>query len=675
MKINLKKLPVSQLLTASAIALALASPSAIAAQAKHVSVAPENMQEQKLASPSSKGLFSHSTMLPINGLGTQQQVEKSIYFDGQENTPLILMGPDIETMNIMVVDPSGKVLRDESKNPKDRLNVESISMGQKSFKGKQLMLSKANAGKYKVTLSRSGDATQTASSGKTQGFLMVKGDPSYKLYSYLDNNLTVQNSDINIIAHMVDSRLDRGNRQKMLKKSPLHGTINEAFATITTPDKQQIRVELRDDGLKGDKIAGDGLYSAKVPTSEVGVYTSQVQVQGVRPDGISFSRTATDLYPIEKANYQFAKSPASLKLVGDTKALVSVPVKTLDKPEPIYLAAEVWGSNKKGTAQSAAWVGGVVSPDVNGNLELSFDTRWLTRAKLNAPFSLKSLRLQTVDTNVPIAELNSMPINTPALLAIESAQANGGLKTASVDPLKITNDMLMGNAPISNGVQIQATSNPKLLLVHGYCSGNVWNASNFTNAAVFQDLNQNRSHEEFAQRVINFGAPYTSYGIVAHSQGGAAALHMYSRYWTGLDYATGGRIIQSVGTPYRGTALAGSLAAIGDIFGIGCGTNTDLTYSGASNWLATIPSWARAEVDYYTTSFTDVWWRYDYCHLGSDLLLDDPEDGTTERWAGQLSGGVNKGHKTGWCHTTGMRDAAQYYDSSRNSSMNSRAAR
>ena len=38
-------------------------------------------------------------------------------------------------------------------------------------------------------------------------------------------------------------------------------------------------------------------------------------------------------------------------------------------------------------------------------------------------------------------------------------------------------------------------------------------------------------------------------------QGGAASLHLYTYYWSGFDYATGNRLIQSVGTPYQGTAL------------------------------------------------------------------------------------------------------------------------
>jgi hypothetical protein len=93
-------------------------------------------------------------------------------------------------------------------------------------------------------------------------------------------------------------------------------------------------------------------------------------------------------------------------------------------------------------------------------------------------------------------------------------------------------------------------------------------------------------------------------------------------------------------TIFAGTTLAGNVAILGEIFGVGCGTNTDLQYSGASTWLSSIPSWAKAATRYHTTSFKDNWWSYDYCHLATDLLLSDPDDGTTEKWAGQLPGAV-----------------------------------
>ena len=68
-------------------------------------------------------------------------------------------------------------------------------------------------------------------------------------------------------------------------------------------------------------------------------------------------------------------------------------------------------------------------------------------------------------------------------------------------------------------------------------------------------------------------------------------------------------------------------------------------------------------------------WRYDYCSLGTDLFLSDPEDGVIEKSRGQLSGATNRGHKTGWCHTADMRDPGQTGDSSRNSTMSNYAKR
>ena len=126
-------------------------------------------------------------------------------------------------------------------------------------------------------------------------------------------------------------------------------------------------------------------------------------------------------------------------------------------------------------------------------------------------------------------------------------------------------------------------------------------------------------------------------------------------------------------TKAQGSPLAGSLAAIGDVFGVGCGTVNDLTTSGAPQWLAGIPSWARGQVNYYTTSPIDKWWRWDYCNAASDLILGDPEDGATEKGRGQLPYGINRGHKTGYCHTSGMRDPDQCADESRNIAMNDNA--
>ena len=68
-----------------------------------------------------------------------------------------------------------------------------------------------------------------------------------------------------------------------------------------------------------------------------------------------------------------------------------------------------------------------------------------------------------------------------------------------------------------------------------------------------------------------------------------------------LQIGGNGRLVQSVGTPYGGTPVAGSLASIGSIFGVGCGSNTDLTVSGANAWRRNIRSSTQRNVFYYTT--------------------------------------------------------------------------
>ena len=63
--------------------------------------------------------------------------------------------------------------------------------------------------------------------------------------------------------------------------------------------------------------------------------------------------------------------------------------------------------------------------------------------------------------------------------------------------------------------------------------------------------------------------------------------------------------------------------------------------------------------------------------MATDLILSDPEDGTTEKGKGQLSRATNKGHKTGQWHTVSMmRGPAQYYDDyGHNLDMNANARR
>lgn len=336
-------------------------------------------------------------------------------------------------------------------------------------------------------------------------------------------------------------------------------------------------------------------------------------------------------------------------------------------------AAEVWG-RRDGVMVPVCWLSRLTEADRS----LSLDLRWVAMAGVDpASLELRSVRSHEVVSYGVVA--SAVRLALPRLAEADLHAARAAL------PAEPTPDMLGSHAgdldsPLvdSPGVTNRAIlPGHRLFLVHGYCSGgNPFPESDFSgDLSVFADPDQNRTHDEFAQIILVQGAPMKSYGIVGHSQGGMAALHLRTYYWSGLDWAQGERLIQTVGTPYQGTPLAGDAAALGTAFGTGCGGNADLAPDGAAAWLSLIPTAARADVWYWTTSFTDRPFLLDFCNFLTGLLLTDPDDGVIERFRAQLPGANNQGHTEGWCHTSGMRDPAQTTDAARNAEMNERARR
>ena len=412
--------------------------------------------------------------------------------------------------------------------------------------------------------------------------------------------------------------------------------------------------------------------AADFVADQVGSYVVQVSASGVDRDGNTVQRSAEHVLVVADTDFAIAQD-ASAALIADVRAPASrlsvrVPYAQRSTRSHVRAYAQLWGANAAGKATPVAWMSGMVASD-DGALELGLDPRWLARAGVRGGLWLQSLRVEDADTSALLAQVDQMPVDMQVALPVAAAGKN---KSAS---LGIDETMLFGVRPEAPAPSERGVGT-KLMLVHGYCSGAVWPAANFSNAATFLDANQNRSHDAFALLMRSYGNQWNSFGVVAHSQGGAAATHLFTYYWSGLDNATGARLIQSVGTPYKGTNLAGVLAAVGGVFGVGCGFNNDLTYGGAANWLAGIPQSSRVKVHYHTTSFKNTgWWTNDFCNFATDLVLADPEDGTTEQVNGQLSGANNRGHVTGQCHVDNMRDPAQYRDTARNSTMNSNAAR
>ena len=621
--------------------------------AKQLAGPASEFAELAQASPISAAIHSKSALIPItlidsgNGemswkgdLPVEQSNARFVVFSGgginsESNSWQVELSKPGQARSV----PAKNLVSDQRPTT---LGIESAQVA-----GDMYALESAEVGTWSLSIRAPANAPRT-------GFVLIEGNPETQLVSYLSSRDQRVGDTITVNAEL--STDVKGNIL-------VDNQFNEGRIILTAPDGQR-----SEHAMRAQQGGASFSFKARMP----GQYLAQVLINAQDSEGNTLLRSAEHLIPIAADSIDLRGTQAVLSSASDGRLYAEIPVMSkLNQGEfsSHYRAyAQVWGKDAKGTDVAIAWIGGMVpvtQSKSGASLNLALDPRWIALAGANAPFELRAVRLEDPNNFVALETIKKISLQSTedAVAVSKSARA-----------LEIDDVMRMGVRP-EPGEQSKGVGR-RLLLVHGYCSGAVWPAGNFSNASTFLDANQSRSHDQFAQLIKNFGNTWNSYGIVAHSQGGAASLHLYNYYWSGLDNASAGRLIQSVGTPYQGTNLAGILATLGNWFGVGCGFNNDLTYSGATAWLAGIPNPSRAKVNYHTTSFRFTnWWSNDFCQFATDLVLSDPEDGTTEQAKGQLPGASNRGHVTGQCHTSGMRDPAQVLDGGRNATMNTNAAR
>jgi len=308
------------------------------------------------------------------------------------------------------------------------------------------------------------------------------------------------------------------------------------------------------------------------------------------------------------------------------------------------------------------------------SVKLELDLNWLARSAINEPITLRNVYIQHADKHVPISTYDSIQVSTR--VTVRKALQNLLFPVNS----GISEVMRFGIRPSNFAREEPPQANGKVLLLHGYCSErNPWSgdipSKDWTNAEFFLNPKASIGHDEFARLVATWAKDFGPFSVVGHSQGGPVGIHLHNYYWSGLDMATGGRLIQSVGAPYLGCSAAGSLASIGKLFGIGCGQNTDLTKDGSLLWLSGITATSKKEAFYYTTTYLRNQFFGDYCNLPINLILGWPNDGTAELSLSLLDGANNLGNKEQWCHTPNMKYTPQCEDQARNREMDAMAAR
>lgn len=571
-------------------------------------------------------------------------VESEVAVDEAGPLALALLTPAPVEWRWTLVDPSGReldlaLLVATAGARRERRDALAEAGG---ASGDRLDVDAAVAGTWTVRSVAVGAARSTP---PPSAWLVARSAGTARLVAHASTLETRSDVDVAVIARFEDAA-DIGS---------VRGTAVLEFAGGTAT------LALADDGRSLDGPASDGIFGALVPRATSGDVRVRVEMSGTRADGAPVARTAQIAFPVIERRAVLT-GVAEARAGADGRVAIRIEAFPLGPPAKLHVSAEVWGTSADGRAIPVCWLSRMQVPEERVgllDLELSLDTRWIDLAAARAPFVLRRVRMQDPDTHVPHDVADSVAFAMPAL----------PVQRAPV-PASPTIEMLQGSTISATRVVPLAPAspvllNPALVLVHGYCSsGSIWPAAHFTQPKLeFLDPDANRTHDQFALLLRQATAALTSFGVVGHSQGGMAALHLYTYYASGLDRAMGPRLIQSVASPYLGTPLA-------SWGGFACGTNGDMTISGGPTWLAGIPTWAREKVYFWTTSNSGS-----ACNFFASLLLDDPEDGTTEMMRGQLAGANSMGHVVGWCHTTGMSNPASYTDAVRNAERNAQAAR
>lgn len=166
-------------------------------------------------------------------------------------------------------------------------------------------------------------------------------------------------------------------------------------------------------------------------------------------------------------------------------------------------------------------------------LSLHLDTSWLQGHK--GPYHLRNVRVEELETYTVVtsAAVMDLPVDPDTVLRLSAMSPVTHITKQMRQGYHVGRRQAKKHLNSTHG----ANENP-LLLVHGYCAPDTpYTVEDFSGYKVFEDFRQSRRISDFADLVAAFGEEHDSFGVIGHSQGGFALLHMYTYLATGLDNA------------------------------------------------------------------------------------------------------------------------------------------
>jgi hypothetical protein len=605
-------------LAVSMVVAACAHPLDVSEEFKLTAGPPSEFSSMHLPDVAADRISSSSALLTLK-YGPDLSFHADIPVDGDTSLTLSFFSDaPFSSFEFTIRDPRGHQV------PGGSFVDESLAFGSNSYPCRSFRFSKPATGEWAFRALHTPNDTRTP-----QGLLLVGTHSEHVVAFAVDSLFLHVGETLGIRTWLANSTHGR--------RVAINDAIKSGTARIVLPDSSVQEVPLNDDSFGLNNDPHDGIWGGNLTAASAGRYMLDVTVQGITPRGHPFIRTVTDFLNVIQPILSFKDRPVTavashhseyialllpVHAIGDQKHVAASKVRVF---------AQVWGKDKHGAEVPICWVGGIMRIETlrgQHTLSLMLNKNWLAGMHIHRLSSLRNLFVQDIHHFVPIASASSVRIvQHSSCVSVISGMQKSSQLTVSTDMLNgpVPSWLVRKQEQLANSSGTSAAST--LLLVHGYCAHETpFDTSSFTDYTLFQDLDANRLNDDFAVRIRDAASSFSSFGIVAHSQGGLASLHLRSFYWSPLDNSNGGRRLQTLASPYQGQPLAGLLAKVGQALGFLCGSNDDLTYDGARLWLASVPMSARKEVHYWAAKYGQDGLIH-YCNLAANIVLGWPNDG------------------------------------------------
>ena len=322
--------------------------------------------------------------------------------------------------------------------------------------------------------------------------------------------------------------------------------LEDATTTIFLPDGSNKTLQL--EGGPSNSIrhvkrgAGASDLYASFEATEAGIYKSLVKISGQLSDGTNFIRSLWYVFTVVHPSIEFTgKVRGSIHTHEISQSdIVDFNIDVnWDGSDLTYRAfAQVWGRGPNRQEIPVAWISGLVEVQKRKfclfnchYIHMQLDSRWLELANAKPPLTLKSVTLEELKAFITLTKSDTLEVTADSKLKKWSP-------SLQAEDIEIDWEMKEGYNPYRVKKKDNITETGLILLLHGYCAKhNGFLLDYFDNHLLFEDYNQNRLHDEYARKVMDFLAENgtTRFSVVGHSQGGPVALHLYTYYQTGLD--------------------------------------------------------------------------------------------------------------------------------------------